>query len=333
MTRPPNASIIKVALAQVAPVFLDRAATLEKVVQRVDEAAAAGCSLVAFGEALVPGYPIWLGRMDGARFNAQDLKEMHALYVEQAVDPLAGDLDDVCAAAERGGVAVVLGTIERAADRGGHSLYCSLIYIEPDGYITSVHRKLMPTYEERLAWAPGDGAGLVTHPLGPFTVGALNCWENWMPMARSALYAAGEDLHVAIWPGSERNTEDISRFIAKESRSFVLSTSALIRASDIPADSPHRAKFIDDEQEMICDGGSCIAGPDGQWIIPPQVGAEGLFTAEVNHQRVLEERQNFDPSGHYARPEILRLTIDRRRHSAARWIDEEYDPHGDDGIC
>jgi len=321
-TNTANTAALRIGLAQIAPVLLDRSATLAKVVQRIEEAAARRCRLVAFGEALVPGYPIWLSRTDGARFDAADQKALHALYLDQAVQVEAGHLEEVCRAAAAGRIAVVLGTIERPADRGGHSLYCSRIYINADGSIGSVHRKLMPTYEERLAWAIGDGAGLVTHGLGPFTVGALNCWENWLPLARAALYAAGEDLHIALWPGSARNTCDITRFIAFESRSFVGSVSCLIREQDVPAGLPHRDRIAPKAGEIICDGGSCLAGPDGRWLVEPVTDREELIVAELDHARVLEERQNLDPAGHYSRPDVLRLTVDRRRQATARFIDE-----------
>jgi nitrilase len=310
-----------VGLAQIAPVLLDRQATLEKVVARVNEAAAAGCRLVAFGEAIVPGYPVWLERMNGARFEADDLKQMHAMYLEQAVQPEAGDLDDVCQAASAAEIAVVLGTIERAADRGGHSVYCSCVYIEPDGRIGSVHRKLMPTYEERLAWSIGDGAGLVTHRLDAFTVGALNCWENWMPLTRYALYAAGEDVHVAIWPGGEHITRGITRFIARESRSYVLSVAGLMRGSDVPARVPHRDRFIVSDDEVLYDGGSCAAAPDASWLVEPVTHREELIVVTLDHERVRAERQSFDPAGHYARPDVLKLTVDRRRQRAAETIE------------
>ena len=278
--------------------------------------------MVCFGEALVPGYPVWISRTDGARFDTDDQKQLHALYTEQAVQPEAGHLDEVCAAARDGHIAVVLGTIERAADRGGHSLYCSRVFIDADGTIGSVHRKLMPTHEERLTWAPGDGAGLVVHRVGPFTVGALNCWENWMPLARTALYAAGEDLHVALWPGAKRNTEDITRFIAREARSYVISVSCLIREQDFPADVPHRDRIVPTPGEVICDGGTAVAGPDGAWILEPVTGREALLTVELDHRRVLEERQNFDAAGHYARPDVMRLVVDRTRQRAVEFIEK-----------
>lgn len=308
--------LLTLGLAQIAPVWLDRARTLEKVCAFVEQAAQRGCDLVAFGEALAPGYPFWLELTDGARFNSPLQKEIFAEYARQAVQIEAGHLDDVCAAAARHRIAVYLGSIERPADRGGHSLYCSLVYIGPDGAIGSVHRKLMPTYEERLAWSPGDGHGLRTHRLGTFHVGGLNCWENWMPLARTALYAQGEDLHVAVWPGSVRNTRDITRFIALESRSYVASVSGLMRREDIGG-GPGRDVVTAAAPEILANGGSCIAGPDGEWVVPPAGPEETLVVATIDHRRVLEERQNFDPAGHYARPDVTRLEVNRQRQSIA----------------
>ena len=308
---------LTLGLAQIAPVWLDRARTLAKDCSYVEQAAAQGCQLVAFGEALAPGYPFWLELTDGARFNSPLQKQIFAEYANQAVQIEAGHLDDLCALAARSQIAVYLGCIERPADRGGHSLYCSLVYIAADGEIESVHRKLMPTYEERLAWSPGDGHGLRTHSLGAFHVGGLNCFENWMPLARTALYAQGEDLHVAVWPGSARNTRDITRFIAMESRSYVASVSGLMRRADIGAGSPWRDAVTAAAPEMLVDGGSCLAGPDGEWVVPPAGAEETLLVASIDHRRVLEERQNFDPAGHYARPDVTRLEVNRQRQSVA----------------
>ncbi len=313
---------MKVAIAQISPVFLKRAATLTKVVDSIRQAGKQRCNLVAFGESLVPAYPLWLCRTDAARFEADDQKEIHARYLHEAVSLEAGHLDSVCEAASKAQIAVVLGIAERAQDRGGHTIYCSRVMIDETGKILSVHRKLVPTYEERLSWGIGDGAGLVTHPIGEFTVGALNCWENWMPMARAALYAEGENLHIMLWPGCLRLTQDITRFVARESRSFVVSASVLIRESDLPTDVPHRERICTGG-EVIYDGGSAIAGPDGEWVIPPVVDQETLLTAELNIDDVLRARQNFDPVGHYARPDVLRLIVDRRRHVAAEFIDDD----------
>ena len=210
---------------------------------------------------------------------------------------------------------MVAGTIERADDRSGHSLYCSLIYIDDTGTIRNVHRKLCPTYDERLNWSPGDGHGLQTFPIGPFTMGALNCWENWMPLSRAALHGLGENLHVAIWPGSKRNTQDITRFIALESRSYVLSVGALMRKEDIGDHVPESAQLIERCPDFLTDGGSCIAAPDGSWVLEPQTFEEGIYTAELDLNEVRAERQNLDITGHYSRPDVTRLILNRERQS------------------
>ena len=314
---------LKIGIAQIAPIWLNREKTLAKVGKYIHQAADEGCQLVVFGEALVPGYPFWVERTDGARFNSPIQKDLHAHYLHQAVQIEAGHLDLLCETALKRQIAVYIGTIERPLDRGGHSLYCSLVYIDPQGEIQSVHRKLMPTYEERLVWSIGDGHGLQVHRLGAFTVGGLNCWENWMPLSRTALYALGEDLHIAVWPGSERNTFDITKFIAKESRSYVISVSGLMRKEDISNDLPHAEKIITSSQDFLANGGSCLAGPDGEWVIEPVVEEERLLIAEIDHSQVRAERQNFDPVGHYARPDVTRLVVNKERQSVLSIVEED----------
>lgn len=316
-----NDSVIKIALAQIAPVWLNREASIAKLLPYIGQAADQGCRLLALGESWLPGYPFWLSNTDGARFESPLQKRIHAGYLAQGVDIEAGHLREVCSAAAKHKLAIVLGAMERPADKGGHTLYASRIYINEQGEVASVHRKLMPTYEERLAWGIGDGHGLVTHPLGGFTVSALNCWENWMPLARAALYAQGANLHVAIWPGSECNTSDITRYIAKEARAFVVSVSSFMTRDMIPDDMPKAEAIRAAVPGVMANGGSCVAAPDGSWVLPPQTGSEGLFVAEANLQQVLEERQNFDPSGHYARPDVLGLTVNRIRQNSIRTID------------
>ncbi|NNG00141.1 MAG: carbon-nitrogen hydrolase family protein [Desulfobacteraceae bacterium] len=311
---------LKIGIAQIAPVWLDRERTTQKIISFIRRAADEACKLVVFGEALLPGYPFWVERTDGARFNDPVQKEIHAHYMKNAVRIEAGHLSTICETAAEKQIAVIMGCIEIPMDRGGHSLYCTLVYIDAEGRIQTTHRKLMPTYEERLTWSPGDGHGLRVNSLGDFTVGGLNCWENWMPLARTALYAQGEDLHVALWPGNVRNTEDITRFIAMESRSFVISAGGLMRNSDIPEHTPHVEKIRGNtsESELVADGGSCIAGPDGHWVVPPVAGEETLITAVIDHKLVRMERQNFDPAGHYARPDVIRMTVDRTRQNILR---------------
>lgn len=312
---------LKVGIAQIAPVWLNRERTLAKIIEHVNAASQKGCQLAVFGEALLPGYPFWIERTDGARFNSPLQKEIHAHYVQNAVQIEAGHLKPLCEAANHLRIAVVLGCIERPLDRGGHSIYAALIYVDPGGVIRSVHRKLMPTYEERLTWSPGDGHGLRVHPLGPFTVGGLNCWENWMPLARAALYGQGEDLHVAIWPGGIHNTRDITRFIAMEARAYVVSASGLMRKTDFPAETPHLETILAECPDILANGGSCIAGPDGEWVVEPVVDREKLIVATLEHQQILKERQNFDPAGHYARPDVTQLRVNRQRQNTLKMVD------------
>ncbi|MFK7885520.1 MAG: carbon-nitrogen hydrolase family protein [Gammaproteobacteria bacterium] len=313
---------LRVGLGQIAPVFLDREATLAKVCDTISDAAAKGCHVVGFGEALVPGYPFWPERTGGAVFNSSVQKEFHARYLDQAVQIEAGHLDRVSTLARELGITVVLGIIERPSDRGGHSVYASAVTINARGEFASVHRKLMPTYEERLTWSPGDGHGLRVHSVGAFTLGSLNCWENWMPLPRASLYALGEDLHYAIWPGGMHNTQDITRFIAKEARSYVVSVSSVMRGADFPAETLCRDQLVTAEEDFLADGGSCVAGPDGEWVLAPVPQNEGLLTADIDHARVREERQNFDPVGHYSRPDVTQLHVDRRRQSTLQVRDD-----------
>ncbi|MFN7783352.1 MAG: carbon-nitrogen hydrolase family protein [Lysobacterales bacterium] len=304
---------LRIALAQIAPVWLDREATLAKVVAAIDQAAVQSARLVAFGEALLPGYPFWVEHTEGARFESPLQKRLFAHYGAQAVQIERGDLQLVCDAARRGSLWVALGIIERPPERGGHSLYCSLVLIDASGCVRNVHRKLMPTHEERLVWSVGDGQGLRTFDFEGIKLGGLNCWENWMPLTRSALYAQGLDLHVAIWPGGVRNTRDITRFVALEGRCFVASVGGLMRWEHIPTHLPEYAVLRDALPERLADGGACVAAPDGRWLLEPQADREHVFVVELDPAEVAQARQSFDPCGHYSRPDVLSLKLNAAR--------------------
>jgi len=310
---------LKIAMAQISPIWLDKTATLQKVEQSILEASKKNCELIVFGEGLIPGYPFWLALTGGAEWDKKVNKELHRHYVSNSITIENGDLDSICQLAKANKMAIYLGVIERPLDRGGHSVYASLVYINQEGVIKSVHRKLQPTYDERLTWSPGDGNGLQVHSLKQFTVGGLNCWENWMPLPRAALYGLGENLHIAVWPGSNHNTKDITRFIARESRSYVVSVSSLMRKRDFPENTPYLKEIRNNAPDTLANGGSCIAGPDGEWIIEPVLDKEGLIIQTIDFNRVYEERQNFDPVGHYSRPDVTKLSVNRERQSTVEF--------------
>jgi nitrilase len=312
--------MLRVAAAQESPAFFNRQATFEKVLARIEEASAQGIDVLAFGETFVPGYPFWLSGHDGARFDDALQKELYRRYVESAVEWDGPELAQVCALAAARGIFVLLGVAERGPGPGRASIYCSAVPIHPELGLLAPHRKLMPTYEERLVWAQGDGHGLRVYPYKGTRLSVLNCWENWMPQARHALYALGTEVHFALWPGSVRNTEDCTRFVALEGRVFVISAGALLSAGDLPQDFPIHT--LTGGTQEFQNGGSAIAGPDGRWIVPPKESTRGLIVADLDLREVTRERQNFDPTGHYSRPDVFEVKVDRSRRLAARFVDE-----------
>ncbi len=310
---------MRVAAAQLAPAFLDREATIAKVVEAMHEAAAGGAQLIAFPETFVPGYPSWADFTHASYFDHPDQKAAWAQYLDASVDVGRGDLDAVVAASAELELFAYLGVAERGAS--GASIHCTLVAIHPERGIVGVHRKLKPTYGERLMWADGDGAGLVAHDWHDTRVSGLNCWENWMPLARAALYAQGPQIHIATWPGSPAVSHDVSRFVAKEGRLFVVSSGAVLRDEHLPDDFPLRKEMLD-AHHRYASGGSIIVGPDGTVLAEAEPHEECLLFADLDLELVRKERQNFDPAGHYSRPDVLQLTVDRRRRIPATFLDD-----------
>ena len=301
---------MRIAAVQAAPVYLDRAATVEVVVDRIGEAERGGAEVVAFPETFVPGYPIWIDATNASAWEDPDQQAAFAWYLDQAVEIESPAFVPVVDAVRDSGVFAYVGVVERSASGG--SVYCSLVAIDPASGVVGVHRKLKPTFGERLVWADGDGAGLVAHNHNGVRLTGLSCWENWMPLARAAMYATGAMVHVAAWPGSVHLTEDITRFIAKEGRMFVVSVGALYEATNVPADFP-LSEAIKAAGPRFHNGGTCIAGPDGRWIVEPVRNEETIVYADLDLSEVPKQRQNFDPTGHYSRPEILGLEVNRSR--------------------
>ncbi len=318
---------MRIAAAQAHAPWLDTPRTTTIVTEWIGKAAREDVDLLAFGETFLGGYPRWIGFTDGARFDAPDQKRAFAAYLDAAVELDGPEVATVVEAVRDHGVFTYLGTAERGHGGTGGArgtVYCTLLAIDPERGLVGAHRKLMPTYEERLAWGVGDGHGLRVHdgPAG-WQVGGLNCWENWMPLTRTAMYAGGEDLHVAVWPGGPDLTRDITRFIAREGRVYVLSAAVLFGPDDVQDDFPLADAVRAAVSTPFEDGGSCIAGPDGEWVVAPVVDEERLVCADIDLARVREERQNFDPTGHYARSDVLSLRVDRRRLQAVAFDDHD----------
>jgi len=301
---------VKVAVVQEPPIYLDRERTIETAVRAIDRAAAEGASLVVFPEAFIAGYPTWIWRLRPGE-DAELSAEIHARLRDNAVDLTAGDMQAIQNAAKGHKLTVVIGVSEVDATFSGTTLFNTVVVIGPDGAILNRHRKMMPTNAERMVWGMGDATGLrvVDTPVG--RIGSLICWENYMPLARYALYAQNIEIYIApTWDCSDSWLATL-RHIAKEGGCWVIGAATALQASDLEEDFPGRATLFE-EKEWINDGNSVVVKPTGQVVAGPLNRDKGLLFSEIDQEEARSARRSLDVSGHYARPDLFSFSVDRR---------------------
>jgi nitrilase len=302
--------ITRIAVIQKPPVMLDREKTIDRALDSVDEAVGQGASLLVFPEAYIPGYPTWIWRLRPGGDMALS-GEIHARLRANAVDIARGDLQLVQDAAARHGVTIVLGVNELDSNFSGTTLFNTVVIIGPEGTILNRHRKLMPTNPERMVWGIGDATGLrvVDTPAG--RLGALICWESYMPLARYALYAQGIEIYVApTWDTSDTWLATM-RHIAMEGGCWVIGTATALQGSDLPDDFPERDRLFDPE-EWINDGNAVVVKPMGKVVAGPLNREKGILYAEIDEEDARRARRSLDVCGHYSRPDIFSFSVDRR---------------------
>jgi nitrilase len=304
---------VTVACVQAEPVVLDRDATIERLAELTAEASGKGAQLVVFPETFVAVYPSSVWARHFAGWADERAKGAFAAIARSAVSVPGPAADRLGEIARAHSVWLVTGVNEVDPERPG-TLYNTLLYYAPDGRLALHHRKLVPTNHERLVWGQGDGRGLRAIPTDIGRLGGLICWENYMPLARFSLYESGVEVYIASTADDGDSWQATLVHIAREARSFVVAPSHFQRASAYPDDFPLREAL--EGQDVIGRGGSAILGPDGAYLAGPLYDEEGILYAELDPSRLLEERQRFDPAGHYHRPDVLRLRVNapRDRH-------------------
>ena len=311
----PVTSPQRVAVVQAAPVAFDEARTLQKASDLAADAARRGARLTLFPEAFVPAYPRGLdfGATVGSR--SPKGREQFRIYWESAIDVPGPHVDRLAAIARANRTHLVIGVVERDAG----TLYCTVLFFGPDGRYLAKHRKVMPTGSERLIWGFGDGSTLPVLETDIGRIGAVICWENYMPLLRAAMYAKGIEIYCAPTADDRETWLPTVRHIAQEGRCFVLSSNQFARRRDYPADYPTR--FGDDPDTVLSRGGSCIVGPLGNILAGPDFEGEAILTAEIDGGDIARARLDFDAVGHYARPDIFRLVVDEARRSPVAFHD------------
>ena len=313
----PTLSNYKVASIQAAPVFLNKDATLEKASRLIDEAASNGAALVVFPETWVPGYPVWASFV--SRWNDAPTKKVYNRLYKNSVDIPGPVIELLGKAARKAGVFIVIGVHERTQSG---TIFNTIIFIGRDGQLLGKHRKLVPTYHERMIWGYGDASTLNVFKTEIGYLGGLVCWEHWMPLARYALYAKGEQVHAALWPTASETSLIACRNMAFEGKVFVVLSCSYFLKSMIPNDFELMSD-IEGSPESLFRGGSAIIGPDAKYIAGPIYDQEAILYADIDLAQIVEEKQILDVVGHYSRPEVFTLNVDCSDMSPATFCQGE----------
>lgn len=308
----------KLAVIQKPPVLLDKERTVQSAVALIEQAASNSAELIIFPEAFIPGYPVWIWRLrPGVDWNLTE--EIHARLLENAVNLETDDLEPLYDAAKKHKVTIVCGIDERESKLSQATLYNTVVVIGSDGQLINRHRKLMPTNPERMVWGFGDASGLkvIDTPCG--RIGTLICWENYMPLARYALYAQGIEIYIAPTYDSGDGWIGTMQHIAREGCCWVVGSGNALKASDIPEDFPGKAVLYPEPNEWVNPGDSIVIAPGGEIIAGPMRNDQAILYAEVDRKRVGIARRSLDIVGHYARPDIFKLHINTQSQSPVKF--------------
>ncbi|MEQ9301695.1 MAG: carbon-nitrogen hydrolase family protein [Cyclobacteriaceae bacterium] len=300
---------MKIGIIQHKPVFNSLPASIEKAVGLIQQAAEQSCELVIFGETWFCGYPAWLDYApEAGLWNNHATKEIFAEMHANSLSVASGEMAQLQKLSKKLNVAIGFGFNEVVHGQPGHGSIYNSFGLIAEGELVIHHRKLMPTFTEKLLYSAGDGAGLVSHSVNNVRVGGLICWEHWMPLSRQALHDTGEQVHLALWPKVHEMHQVASRQYAFEGRCFVIAVGQMLSLSDLP---PHLA-YKTTEKELL-DGGSCVIGPDGHYLLPPVFGKEEILTAELDLKEIKKEQMTLDVSGHYQRPDVFDFNVNKTR--------------------
>ncbi|WP_422006734.1 carbon-nitrogen hydrolase family protein [Roseivirga pacifica] len=306
---------VRIAVVQAAPEYLNVSKSMEKVEALLKDAADQGAQLATFGETWFTGYPAWIDYCDEyAKWDFQPTKEVFALTHANSLDVNGKEVAQIGKWAKSLGLSVVMGINEKVTHGlGNRTIYNSLLTWNEKGELANHHRKLMPTHTERLIYGQGDGKGLQAVETAAGRVGGLICWENWMPLARQTMHNSGEHIHVAVWPKVHEMLQIATRSYAFEGRCFAVGVGQIMRVSDIPEQLNLPEELKNTPDKLLLNGGSCIVGPDGQYVMEPVWDTEGVFTTEVDLNRCYEESMALDVSGHYQRNDVFTLNTTKKR--------------------